>query len=63
VVAELAAHLLLKLAQVPGDFTSEAVGHGSLLEVIAAGVGGDDETGGNGQAKVGHLGKVGALAA
>ena len=63
VVAELAAHLVLELGQVLGDLGREAVRHRALLQVVAARVGGDDETGGNGQAQVGHLRQVGALAA
>ena len=62
-VAKLAAHLVLELAQVLGHLAGQAIGHGPLLQVIAAGVGGNDETGGNGQSQVGHFRQVGALAA
>ena len=62
-VTQAAAHLLLKLPQVPGYLGVQPRGHIAVLQVLPAGFGGDDETGRNGQAEVGHLGQVGPLAA
>ena len=45
-----------------GDLVVEAVGRRAVLEVIAARVRGDDEAGRDGQAEIGHLGEVRALA-
>src|SRR5262249_35638385 len=44
-------------------FSVEARGHAALGEVMTAGLGADDEARWYGQAKVGHLGEVGTLAA
>ena len=63
VVAEAPADLGLQLGQVLVDLGGQAVRHGALGEVVAAGVGGDDEARRYRQAQVGHLGQVGALAA
>ncbi len=63
VVAEPLAHLLLQLGQVLDDLLGQAVRHRPLLQVVTAGLGGDDEPRRDGQAQVGHLGQVGALAA
>ena len=62
-VAELAAHGLLQRGQVLADLGVQAVGHGAVVQVLAACLGGNDETGRDGQAEVGHLSQVGSLAA
>jgi len=62
-VAELPAHGLLHPAQVLVHLSGEPVRHAAVLQVIAARLGGNREAGGHGQADVGHLGEVGALAA
>ena len=62
-VTQTAAHLLLKLPQMLGYLGVQPRGHVAVLQVLPAGFRGDDETGRNGQAEVGHLGQVGSLAA
>src|ERR1022692_1144750 len=62
-VAELLAHLFFELPQVRGYLAGQALGDLSLLQVVAAPLGGDDEPWRYRQAQVGHLGQVGALAA
>ena len=44
-------------------WASSSGGRAAVLQVVAAGVGGDREAGRDGQAQVGHLGEVRALAA
>ena len=61
-VAELPAHLLFQLPQVLADLVGEAGGDGALAQVLAAGLGGDDEAGRHRQAQVGHLRQIRALA-
>ncbi len=56
------AHGLLEGAQVLGDLFVEVRRRRPVLQVVAAGIGGDREAGRNGQPEVGHLGQVGALA-
>jgi hypothetical protein len=45
-----------------GDLVVQAGRYVAVLEVGAAGLGGDDEPGRHRQPQVGHLGQVGALA-
>ena len=61
-VAELAAHGPFQCVQVAADFIVKAVGGGALRQVVAARLGRDREPGGHGQAEIGHLGQVRALA-
>jgi len=56
-----AAHRLLQLLQVGRDFVVETRGRGALLQVVTAGLGGNDESGWHRQPEIGHLGQVGAL--
>ena len=60
-IAEVAAHLVFDAAQGGGDLGGKRLGNRRLLEVCAARLGGDREAGGNGQAELRHLGKVGSL--
>jgi hypothetical protein len=62
-VAELPAHLLFQLPQVLADLAGEPVRDGALTQVLAAGLGGDDEPRRHRQAQVGHLRQIRALAA
>ena len=63
-VAEALAGDLLHLGDVGHDLGHDAlVDLAAVLIVLGAGLGGDGEALGNGQADVGHLGQVGALAA
>jgi hypothetical protein len=62
-VAERLAHRLLQRRQVLGHLVGQLRRGAAVLEVEAAGVGGDGEPGGHRQPQVGHLGQVGALAA
>ena len=62
-IAELAAHLRFELVQLPVTSSASSAGHATLLQVGAAGLGGDGEPGRHRQADLDHLGEVGTLAA
>lgn len=62
-LAELLAHLLLKGVQVGADLLVEGGGLAAGLQEDLAGLGGDGEPRRDGEAQVGHLGQVRALAA
>jgi hypothetical protein len=62
-VAQGLAHGLLERLQVLGHLVVELGRRAAVLEVVTAGVGRDREAGRDGQAEVGHLRQVGALAA
>ena len=62
-VAELPAHGLLHPPQMLADLRGKPLGDAAMFQVVTAGLGGDSEARRHGQADVGHLGKVRALAA
>src|SRR5699024_5259429 len=62
-LSESASHLPLEVFEARLDLGVHAGGHVAVLQIVAARLGGDGEAGGYGQAEVGHLGEVGALAA
>ncbi len=62
-IAEPATHFVFEFRQVGRNFLVEARRGAAVLQVVAARLGGNGESGRHRQADVGHLGQVGALAA
>src|SRR5262249_52641154 len=61
-VAQPTAHRPFQVSQVARDLLIQPVGRGVVCQVIATGVRGNSEARWHGEAKICHLGEVGALA-